>query len=417
MKYTDDIKWAARFVLRRTRDVIYMAAGSAPPGPFRSSITLDKDDVELARRLLRERESWFADDGTVARYETEFAVWNGSRHAFAFMSGRESLSAIIHALGLQPGDEVILPGYTCVVVANAFLFAGIVPVYCDIELETYGLDVSLIEKKITLRTRAILLHHLYGLVCRDYDAIIAAARRNGLKVIEDCAQSTGAMYRGVRVGNLGDAAFYSSEQSKIYCTVQGGMAITADGDVAENIREYYLAAKTPDENWIERQLYTLIMNYYRSKHPWSYLLGDVYEKIYAEKRLISTTQQEENGEKPHYYGRKMPSPIAQIGLNQLKKVDKYNDKRRECAARWDRWCEEKGYGKPLVVKDSVPVFLRYPVMVAPEKKRDTRWALRDPGVNAGVWFVSHLHPSNRRVEGCPNADRAVEGCINFPGAL
>jgi dTDP-4-amino-4,6-dideoxygalactose transaminase len=110
----------------------------------------------------------------------------------------------------------------------------------------------------------------------------------------------------------------------------------------------------------------------------------------------------------------MPAPIAALGLNQFRKIDRYNAQRRDTARRWDNWCNDRGYQKPRVLEGSVPVFLRYPVLVEPERKRDRAWAVRELGLEAGVWFVSHLHPSKRRVEGCPNADQAVARCINFP---
>jgi dTDP-4-amino-4,6-dideoxygalactose transaminase len=105
------------------------------PVPLGSG-TLDAEDVHIARDWLQRGAAMQDDPDTVTRFEDAFAAWNGSPSAVAFASGRESLSAIIRALGLQPGDEVILPGYTCVVVPNAFEFAGIAPVYADIELDT-----------------------------------------------------------------------------------------------------------------------------------------------------------------------------------------------------------------------------------------------------------------------------------------
>ncbi len=104
-------------------------------------------------------------------------------------------------------------------------------------------------------------------------------------------------------------------------------------------------------------------------------------------------------------------------LNQLKKIDRYNSLRRKNALQWDSWCENNGYGKPLIINGSVPVFLRYPVMVSPEKKKNTSWVTVEVGVQAGVWFRSHIHPVNRSVKGCPNADRAVQQCINLPGLI
>jgi dTDP-4-amino-4,6-dideoxygalactose transaminase len=376
-------------------------------------MTLDSDDVALARECLENRECW-EDFGIVRRYQEAFAVWNGSKYAYSFMSGRVALSACLEALELAPGDEVIIPGYTCVVVLNALDYAGVTAIFSDIELDTYGLDAAQLESKINGKTRAILLHHLYGLVCRDYEAILALARRYGLRVIEDCAHATGATFNGMKVGNRGDLAIYSTEQSKVFTTVQGGIATANDDLLAERLRAYHDSAPYPEDDVIEKLLYNVMLNYYQHKHPWRWCLGIATECIWGRKRLISTTRAEERGEKPEGYGAKMPAPIAALGLNQLKKVDQYNELRRVTAHRWDAWCERHGYALPLIVPGSVPVFLRYPVLVEEEKKRSPKWALRSEKVMPGVWFLTHAHPAQRDVTRCPNADIAVKRCINFP---
>ena len=384
--------------------------------PSLGSLTLEQDDVKLARQLLGDRSGWFAEE-PVREYETAFARWNGSLHAFAFMGGRVALSACIHALDLQPGDEVILPGYTCVVVPNAFDYAGIRTVYADIELETYGLDAERLAEKITPRTRAVLLHHLYGLVCRDYQRILDIARDHSLKIIEDCAHSTGAEYQGKKVGNHGDLGFYSSEQSKIWNTIQGGMVVASEDGLAKRLREYQARAAFPDPDRIDRLLHNVLLNYYQFKHPRRWWLGEVAEFLYGAKRLTSTTDEEMCGIEPAHYGQKMPAAIAALGLNQLRKIDRFNRLRRETAQRWDRWCEKNGYRKPLVVAGSTPVFLRYPVLVEPEKKSDTSWAREALNIALGVWFLTNIHPAAKPVADCPNADRAVLQCINFPTLL
>jgi dTDP-4-amino-4,6-dideoxygalactose transaminase len=376
-------------------------------------MTLELDDVRLAQTLLKDCQAWYG-EAVVNQFETEFAHWNGSDHAFAFMGGRVALSACIYALGLQPGDEVILPGYTCIVVPNAFHFAGVKTVYSDIELDTYGLDAGAMEEKITPKTRVILLHHLYGLVCRDYERILELARKYNLRVIEDCAHATGAEYRGVKVGNRGDLAFYSTEQSKVLTTVQGGIAITNDVQLAAKIREFQADAQYPDPDWIERQLHNVLLNYYQAKHPQRWWLSDVAELRYGRKRLISTNQEEMEGRMPAHYGQKMPAAIAALGLNQLRKIDKFNALRVENAKKWASWCDECCYPKPLEIEGSKAVYLRYPVLFEREKKRKTSWALNSLGVVPGVWFVSHVHPVAQRIEGCPNADKAVNQCINLP---
>jgi perosamine synthetase len=413
MSFFKSLAW---FGYHQLKNLYKMARGESLVVPSFGSATLDEDDLQLAKTWLTKPQEWYRSD-EVEEYQAEFAAWNGSTHAFSLMGGRVALSAAIYALDLSPGDEVILPGYTCVVVPNAFLYAGVKTVYSDIELETYGLDASQIKHKITPRTRAILLHHLYGLVCRDYEEIIRIAREHGLYVIEDCAQSTGAEYKGRKVGNLGDVAIYSSEKSKVFNTVQGGMAVTNDDALAGRIRDFCDRAAFPDETWMDRQLHTLIYHYYRHKHPQRWWRGDLAYLRYENKLLVSTTKGEEQGIRPAHYGRKMPAPMAAIGINQLHKIDHYNETRRQTARRWDRWCEENAYQKPLIVKDSVPVYLRYPILVEPKKKQDRSWGLKEVGVHPGVWYVSNIHPTDRRVTGCPNADRAVQQCINFPTVI
>jgi len=403
-------------VKRQLGNIRRLLAGRPLTTPPLSSMTVGPDDVAIARSYLRDRSRW-RDPAVVADFESAFAEWNGSSSAFAFMGGRVALSACIQALGLGPGDEAIIPAYTCVVVPNAFHFAGVDVVYSDIELDTFGLDAVLLEERITPRTRAVLIQHMYGLVCRDYEAVLNLAKRYGLRVIEDCAHAAGATYNGVKVGNRGDVGFYSSEQSKVFSTVQGGLAVTRDGRLAEGLARYRDQAPLPDDAWIDRQLHTAILNYYLFKHPGRWWRGDLAMLGRGGKRLISTSPEEECGIKPAHYGRRMPAPVAALGLCQIRKLDGYNERRRRAARRWAAWCDQHGYKKPVEIEGSIPVYLRYPVLVEPEKKMDRSWALADPGVAVGVWYLSHVHPVQRQLEGFPGADTAVAQCINFPCIL
>ena len=177
-------------------------------------MTIDDDDLELAESLLRERSGW-GDPSPIRELENTFAAWNGSRHALSFVSGRVALRAAIDALGLRPGDEVVVPGYTCVVVVNALTQAGVTPVYADIELQTFGLSNDALCAAITPKTRAVLVHHLYGArPASDLIATIELARAHGLAVIEDCAQASGAALANQKVGNFGDIGIFSADPSK-----------------------------------------------------------------------------------------------------------------------------------------------------------------------------------------------------------
>jgi perosamine synthetase len=371
----------ARFGRNQARNLGQVVRGHPLVTPPLGSVTLGPDDVAIAKELLKSREGWF-DSAVIERYEKAFRLWNGSEHAFAFMGGRVALSACIHALNLKPGDEVVIPGYTCVAVPNAFKYAGV-------------------------KVR-------YGLVCRDYEKIVNLARDRNLFVIEDCAQSAGAEIKGRKVGNLGDVAIYSTEQSKVFTTIEGGLATCNDPVLAKRFIDYKMSASYPGTVRIENELYSVIVNYYTNVAASRWWKGDLVRFIHRKRIVISTTKEEERGIMPAYYGCKMPAALALLGLNQLAKVDRHNQGRREAARYWDNWCDENGYTKPCVIDDSQPVFLRYPVLVEPDKKFDTTWAYRELGVMLGVWFKSNVHPAGWKVEGCPNADEAVRRCVNFP---
>ncbi len=384
-----------------------------PPLPAWTGMTLDRDDVDLAEQWLKKTSQW-GDAGIVSAFERAFAKWNGSAHTVAFSAGRKALSACIYALNLQPGDAVIVPGYTCIVVQNAFDFADLTTVHCDIELDTYGPLVESVASRITPRTRALLLHHLYGLVCRDYEAILELAHRRGLKVIEDCAHSTGATFRERHVGTYGDVAFYSLEWSKVITTIVGGVAVTNNPELAVRMRDFAAKCAMPQPSVIDQQLRTVIRAFHRAKSAQEWWALPWARFIHGLEDTLSTPESEIEGHRPDDYFTRMPAPAAALGLNQLRKIEAYNEKRRLRAAQWDQWCDKNGYRRPLIVPGSKPVFLRYPVLVEPERKSDTDWADRELHIELGLWFKTNLHPSERPVHNCPNADKAVAQCVNLP---
>jgi dTDP-4-amino-4,6-dideoxygalactose transaminase len=376
------------------------------------SMTLDPDDVEIAERFIADRATWDSAP-FLEEYERAFAAWNGCERAFAFASGRESLSACLHALGIGAGDEVVVPAFTCVVVPNAVQYAGAKVVWGDIELETYGLDVAELERRLTPRTKAVLVQHLFGLVCRDYEAVLDLAARRGVRVIEDCAHATGASFRGRRVGLRGDAAFYSSEHSKAFCTIMGGVAIARDPAVTQRLESHARSIPSTNDASAIAQLFTLVREYRQYKDPQRWWRGEI-ERAASADAPESLTEDEKRGVRPPGYGRRLAAPLAAVGANQIRKLDAYNERRRATAARWDPWCDARGYAKPKVIEGSTPIFLRYPVMVEPEKKRNRSWGYREFGAKPGAWFTSHTHPVPSSLAGFPKADEAVARCINLP---
>ena len=142
-------------------------------------------------------------ESILPRFEEAFAAFSGTRYALSCCNGTVALHLALLALGIEPGDEVLLPTLTYVATANAVAYCGAKPVFVDSELSTWNLDPNAIEAKITSRTKAIIVVHIYGHPA-DLDPILEIARKHSLHVIEDAAEAHGAEYKGTRVGSLGD---------------------------------------------------------------------------------------------------------------------------------------------------------------------------------------------------------------------
>lgn len=397
----------------QARNVLFLATGRpVSPTPI-SSMTLDADDVALAKDLLSHKDSWL-DKKSVHIFEQAFCDFTGADEAASFNAGRIALSAILSSLEIQHGDEVVVPGYTCVVVPNAVTTAKAIPVYCDIELDTYGLDINCLKQRVSSRTKVIILQHLYGLVCRDFEAILEFARKRGIAIIEDCAHATGASYRGVKVGLHGDAGFYSCEQSKVFNSTCGGVAVSRRSDLMQRIRSFQSNASWPSEHQIESALKTVILNHYRFKHSDRWWRGDLALMKYGDWAYVSTTPAEVSQNTGVPGQVRMSGAVAVIARNQILKTAAYNNKRIKNAQAWSEWCQERSVRQPMIIDESEPIFLRYPVLMDTQYKRSPYTMLKHHGILPGDWFRSHLHPASIKLDDCPNAQIAVEQCINLP---
>lgn len=179
---------------------------------------------------------WISSTGKfVNRFEQMFASFCGTRYAIAASSGTTALHLALLALGIGPGDEVIVPTLTFIATANAVTYTGAKPIFADSEPETWNIDPKKLSSLITSRTRAIIPVHLYGHPA-DMDPILELAESNGFTVIEDAAEAHGASYKGKKVGSLGDAAIFSFYGNKIITTGEGGIVVTNRADIAERVK-------------------------------------------------------------------------------------------------------------------------------------------------------------------------------------
>jgi len=171
-------------------------------------------------------------------FEKKYAAWQGSRYAISVATGTAALHTALSALGIGPGDEVIVPSYTFIATSFSVVQAGAIPRFADVNLEDHCISVESAEKLVTKRTKAIIPVHLYGNVC-DMDPIMEFAKRYGLSVIEDNAEAFGGEYRGRKTGTIGHIAACSFCQNKTFTTGgEGGMVTTDDEEVAWRARSF-----------------------------------------------------------------------------------------------------------------------------------------------------------------------------------
>lgn len=197
---------------------------------------------------------WISSEGPfITRFEQDFAAYVQRKHAIAVSNGSVALDAAFLALDLEPGSEVILPSFTIISCAAAIVRAGCVPVAVDADPDTWNIDIAQIESRITAKTRAILVVHIYGLPC-DMDPIEALAQKYNLQIVEDAAEMHGQTYRGRRCGSFGAISTFSFYPNKLITTGEGGMVLTDSDELAERCRSLRNLCFTPRRRFVHDEL-------------------------------------------------------------------------------------------------------------------------------------------------------------------
>lgn len=233
--------------------------------------------------------NWISSQGSyVKAFEKEFSAFLAIDHSLTTTSGTTALHLALTALGVGPGDEVIVPNLTFAASANVVIHAGATPVFVDVSLEHWTIDPALIESAITSKTKAIMPVHLYGHPC-DMDPIMEIGRKYNLYVVEDCAEALGALYKGQPIGTLGDVGCFSFFSNKVITTGEGGMVVTKNRNLYEKmvvLRDHGMS---------------------KTKRYWHEVAGFNY---------------------------RMTNLQAAVGLAQLEQIDSFLDKRREIAEHY-----------------------------------------------------------------------------------
>lgn len=279
-------------------------------------------------------------------FERQFADYLGVRHAITVTNGTNALHLALLSLGIGKGDEVIVADFTMFGSIAAILYTGATPVFVDAEPETFCIDVSLIEQKITKRTKAIMPVHLYG-HSADMDPIMAIAKKHGLHVIEDAAEVHGATYKDRKCGSIGHINCFSFYGNKVLTTGEGGMVVTDDDQLAAKARMLKDLAHSP------------------GKRFWHEELG---------------------------YNYRMTNLQAACGLGQMEHIDEFVAKKQWMAAQYGkRLSGISGLRLPVTKPWAGNVYWMYAILVEdgfPMSKDAFRAKLLEKGIDTRDFFYS-----------------------------
>jgi len=357
----------------------------------------------------------------IEEYQRKFARFLGAERAFAFWKGRVALYALLRALDVGAGDEIILPGYTCVMNVNPIKYAGARPVYVDIEPDTFNMNVNLLEEKITNKTKIIIAQHTYGYPC-EMDRIMKIAQSGGIPVIEDCCLALGSKYKGRMVGTFGRAGYFSSQWNKPYTTGLGGMVITSDRQLAERIESLAANEMCPPSGREVFMLRMQLMIYRLFIYPRTTALAQSLFRYLTKKGAVvgSSSTSEFEPVKADDFFKAMSAVQARSGIRQFGKIEANIAHRRKIAQLYDELLTAKGFKSSKDGRDwAEPVLVRYPVRIT-EKDKALKQAAK-AGIELGSWFECPLHPIETPLASydyklgiCPEAEKASREVVNLP---
>lgn len=213
----------------------------------------DDSDVQAVADVVRSGHWGCLTGDRVAKFEKEFAAFQGAKYGVCVTNGTAALEIALKAVGVRAGDEVIVPPYTFIASASSVLQIGAIPVFVDIDPDTYNLDPSKIEAALSEKTKCILAVHIGGGPA-DMDGILAVARKHGLKVVEDAAQAHGAAWNGQRVGAIGDAGTFSFQASKNLTAGEGGIVLTNNPEIYARAWSLHNCGRVPEGKWYEHRI-------------------------------------------------------------------------------------------------------------------------------------------------------------------
>jgi len=361
-------------------------------------------------------------DEIVHRFEQQFARYIGAEHAVMVPSARYGFLLLLRAFGVGAEDEVIIPGLTYFAIPAMVPLVGAKPIFADIGLSTHVLDPEAFEAAITEKTKAVVPTHLFGTPC-DMEKICAIAKKHNIMVIEDCAQSTGARFKGQRVGSWGDAAYYTFGLTKNITTLSGAMITTNDPAVADSIRKEVEEGGYGSRKKMAKEALTGLAMfvathpalYWATVHP-AVVLGNMLGKDPIHERFGEAERT--YNEVPSYYKAqgKALAVQAAVGMRQLDRIEELNGARQKNG----RSLDDALVGIPQLTtptypEGAEPIYMSF-VVHHPDRE-GLASGLRARGVDTTIGYMNNMSDHElfqQYKRSCPNATAANKTLLHIP---
>ena len=308
----------------------------------------------------------------VIEFEKEFAEYIGVKHAISVGNGTDALVIALKSLGIGAGDEVITTPFTFFATAETISAVGAIPVFVDVEKDTFNIDPAKIEEKITEKTKAIVPVHIFGQSAK-MDEINEIAKKHNLKVVEDACQAIGGKYKDRKIGTLGDVACFSFFPTKnLGCAGDGGILVTDDDNVATIAK----ALRTHGSGENGQKAYNLLNNISEEVETAQNADDTVYNPLKYYNYLIG-------------YNTRLDAIQAAILRVKLPHIDSWNSKRREIAEIYDKKLKDTDLVTPFISEENEAVYHMY--IVQSEEREAILNKLKEKGVATGVYYPVPLH--------------------------
>jgi dTDP-4-amino-4,6-dideoxygalactose transaminase len=356
---------------------------------------------------------------SIEQFEINFAQRFGSEYkAVSFLTGRASWYALLSSLGLQKGDEILVPAFTCVAVINPIRWLGLKPVYVDVN-ENFLLDLHDAQKKLSRQTKVMLVQHTFG---QTYalDEYVRFAQENNVLLIEDCAHAMGGTWQGTPLGTFGHAAFFSLGRDKCLSAGMGGIVITADPLLQQQLTQSQKQFPTPSAAEPLRYLFYVLsielVYWLYGLHPTA---GKLFHRLLLESGLIkrANSPQEKKGEYDSRVLQQWHPILAWLAQVQLNRIESFTNHRRELSEYYQQTLQNL----PIFLPQANPegAWLRYSVLV------DDSDRLRQKAANQqmilGDWYDQPIGPRQVNLAAveyqkgmCPQAEQLSARVVNLP---